>query len=54
MLLVMLISLVLFVIIRPQTLALRVLSRVLLVPAIAGISMNLFDMQEEVKAELWI
>ena len=38
MLLVMLISLVLFVIIRPQTLALRVLSRVLLVPAIAGIS----------------
>jgi uncharacterized protein YqhQ len=38
MLLVMLISLVIFVILRPETLALRVLSRILLVPAIAGIS----------------
>ncbi|NLO10706.1 MAG: DUF1385 domain-containing protein, partial [Clostridiales bacterium] len=38
MLLVMLISLVFFVILRPETLAIRVLSRVLLVPAIAGIS----------------
>ena len=38
MLLVMLISLVLFVLIRPRTLALRVLSRILLVPIVAGIS----------------
>lgn len=38
MLLVMLISLVFFVILRPETLALRILSRVLLVPLIAGIS----------------
>lgn len=38
MLLVMLISLVFFVILRPDTLALRVVSRVLLVPVIAGVS----------------
>jgi uncharacterized protein YqhQ len=38
MLLVMLISLVFFMVLRPETLALRILSRVLLVPAIAGIS----------------
>ncbi len=38
MLLVMLISLVFFVVLRPPTLPLRVLSRILLVPAIAGIS----------------
>lgn len=38
MLLVMLISLVFFMILRPETLVLRILSRVLLVPAIAGIS----------------
>ncbi|TAH74919.1 MAG: DUF1385 domain-containing protein [Anaerolineaceae bacterium] len=38
MLLVMLISLVFFVILRPETLALRILSRILLVPVIAGIS----------------
>lgn len=38
MLLVMLISLVVFIILRPETLALRILSRILLVPGIAGIS----------------
>ena len=38
MLLVMLISLVFFIILRPETLAMRVLSRILLVPAIAGIA----------------
>lgn len=38
MFLVMLISLIFFMIIRPETLALRILSRVLLVPGIAGIS----------------
>ena len=38
MLLVMLISLVFFMVLRPPTLTLRILSRVLLVPAIAGIS----------------
>ncbi|NLL00652.1 MAG: DUF1385 domain-containing protein [Clostridiales bacterium] len=35
---VMIISLVFFMILRPETLALRIMSRVLLVPAIAGIS----------------
>lgn len=38
MLLVMLISLVFFVILQPKTLILKIVSRVLLVPAIAGIS----------------
>lgn len=38
MLLVMLISLVFFIILRPPTLYLRILSRILLVPAIAGLS----------------
>jgi uncharacterized protein YqhQ len=38
MLLVMLISLIFFIIIRPETLALRYLSRILIVPVIAGIS----------------
>lgn len=38
MLLVMFISLIFFVIIRPQTLYWRILSRILLVPAIAGVS----------------
>ncbi|NLJ96570.1 MAG: DUF1385 domain-containing protein [Clostridiales bacterium] len=38
MLFVMLISLVLFVIIRPETLLWRILSRILLVPIIAGVS----------------
>ncbi len=38
MLLVMLISIVFFIILQPKTLALRILSRILLVPIIAGIS----------------